>query len=437
MATATLARKDRTLLAWGAALLLAGPAIAGGLGVAGGPLGLAELPRAPLIAPGTLEQRVLCTSGGAPPYCPGNFAGLVGPAGAAYVAPSNVFVVAIGGVNPSQFDEVSPTTLLTVRSVLVNCTALDLLYPGSGTTTYTLCPVGGIWYVAVYDTAIHALQVPLSTIRLPTGLACQSRLAIYGDRELYCVTTNGTLLGISIMGSIGYHQNPLASGPGLRGAPLWADNRTDRLFVGDAVNASVYQVDPGTGRIVATLHLPDGATSICGDVTHGRLFVSFGPSNGGNTSVYNLSTLAKLSTIPVYTVETPVVDLAHGEVYFDNYGTMAAIDSSQGTLVAGTGMQVGGNAIAYDPSLDTFLAPQGGGGVVGVFFLPVTHTTASPAPFSAVPGVGSTLTWYVAGVGVVLGATLLLLYGGRVRQRRRAEGERSLEELRSRPRERV
>jgi hypothetical protein len=433
MEGATLGSQERQLLTWGIAIFLLGPLSAAVVAGAGSVWGLAESPREPLLVPVAAESRLLCGDGVNGPRCPGSSPGFPGVAGAAYVAPADVFVLAVAGVAPSQLDELSPTTHQTLSNVTVNCTLGNLYYPGSGVDTYSGCWEGGHYSVVVYDAGIHAVT---STIPLPTGLSCRSDWAMGPQlATLYCLTRNDTLLAIQLGGSGVVSQTSLPNSSNRSYPILWVDNRTGAVFEGDGLNRSVHAVDPSTGRVLATLTFPGYPVAISGDTGRNRLFVSFVPGccADGNTSVFDLTTLTRISTVPAGgTYAQPVLDTTHGEVYLVNGGSLSPIDSSTGRLIGEVRFPFSWYTTAYDPTLDVFFSGVSG---LAVFaeFLNVSHTTTTPGPYTAVPGVGSSLVPLVAAPGLAVGTVLFIALGWVQWRRQKMEGDRFLERLRAGP----
>ncbi|MCI4351718.1 MAG: hypothetical protein L3K15_09450, partial [Thermoplasmata archaeon] len=418
-------REDRRWAAAGVALLLLAPGLGAGIGLVGAVFGLGESARSPLIVSVQSGWSLACDQAQSPPcYVNGS---TVVDGGLVYIPPLRTFVTASGLSGAGYISEVSPATLKSTTTITTACWPQRLYYPGSGTTAYALCEYRGNQSLLSFDAKAAAV---VRSTALPLGTGCTDNLALDTSRGVvYCLDWTGELLGINLASGQVTNGSTLGIGHVLPRGPIWADNRTGAVFLSDARNRSLEVLDPLSGRVSVRLPFSDGPVAILGDTTTDRLYVSYGYPFG-NSSVLNLTTFATLATVEAPAFDFVVIDPDHGDVYFESYGNIVALSSGTNQLLPGPPVRVPAlGDVAYDPIQDRFVALAVGSQLTFTF-TQLLHTTTSPAPFSAIPLLG---TWTPEAVGTALLALGVVFLGAWAVPRRRrlsAEGDAWLASIR-------
>ncbi|MCI4318912.1 MAG: hypothetical protein L3K23_02115 [Thermoplasmata archaeon] len=334
---------------------------------------------------------------------------------AVFVPGVDRLVVAFGTPASGPIEVVEPAKLTILASIEPNCTITRSSYPGSGVDVYFACfSATNETEILDYNAQSNMIE---SRVAIPAIVGCTAKLAVDPPAGLFfCQAWKTNLVAIDLAGA-GIRWNVSVPGA-VWSAPLAFDSVLDGVVVADGFNQTLHVFSATSGDALLSVNGVGHVALMVFDNRTERLYDwSWAATSSGNFSVFDGRTFHELKRTGFSDTMVggwdPIVDLAHGDVYFPMYSPsgVVALNLSSGAVVGPALTIYGFDAEAYDPTTDSFYGSDGLSDNLGSF--PVYHGLTSPPPFSDFPGVGSLFPWF-AGVAVAAAVAAILIQRNRL-----------------------
>lgn len=426
--------KYRRLFALGCAIVIGALAVGVGLWVAG-TTQLVDASSAVQMVEVRNETTIkICTLVGASPPC--YLYGYGDSEGVAYVAPGNLYVFSFTSypypTNDSAVVELSGGNLQSVTETPIPCAlSPPPEYPGSGEYVFLPCGTKGNAEIVVFNWSSASIAgiIPTPTSdpydidvafdpTMATAYAAVGEAGEAGHLLTISMVTLTVLANVSL--------------PPLAGVPqVWSTGASDKVVVGAIGGSSLFQIDPMTATVGQGIDLGGTIRNFGVDPPEDRLVVCIEPSGSPYSAEFlefATQTLAQLTAVtipapPGATGPSFVADSDHEDLYVDWSDSfpadqVLAVNESTGQIVGSFFFPA---AIAplngvgtYDPLTDT-LSFAGLNANLSVPIEPLMatvsleHGTGPQVSYSAFPVLGTSLPLVVAGAGLIVGITLVVI----------------------------